>query len=94
MAIYKKSEMVYNDYSWTAVNGDNPKISGEPDNTLLSRREGYEVLYFINKTLEKFGFKQVASGKKLEKMIREHLPSDTRSQKNVYDWLHANWNHY
>lgn len=94
MAIYNKSDMVYTDYSWTAVGGDNPKVSGEPDSTLFSRKEGYEVVYLINKTLEKWDFKYASSGQKLEKMIRNHLPSDIRSQENVYAWLKSNWKNY
>lgn len=94
MAIYNKSNMVYGDYSWTAVRGDDPTISGEPDSTLFSRKEGYEVLYMINKCLTKWNLSAIASGQKIEKMIRLHLPSDIRSQKNVYDWLNTNYNKY
>lgn len=36
------------EYSWTAIPGDNPKVTGEPDSTRFSRNEGYEVIYLIN----------------------------------------------
>jgi len=94
MTRYNKSDMVYKDYSWTAIKGDDPKITGEPDSTLFNRHEGYEVLYMINKCMVKWEFHSVSSGQKIEKMIRLHLPSDTRSQKNVYDWLDRNYNNY
>ena len=45
----KRSELMYNDYTWTHTPGDDPRVSGEPDNTMLNRKEGYEMLYFINK---------------------------------------------
>lgn len=94
MALYAKSDMVYKDYSWTVLNGDNPKITGEPDSTLLNRKEGYEVLYFINKFSEIHEFKQKASATKIEKMIREAVPGDIRSQKNIKEWLEKNWEKY
>jgi hypothetical protein len=93
MSLLTKSDLKYT-YSWTAINGDNPKISGEPDNTLFNRHEGYEVLYLINKFAEIYNFKQKASGLKLEEMIKNHLPSEVRSQINVKQWLKNNWNNY
>lgn len=91
MGLISKSDLYYKDYSWTALNGDNPKISGEPDSTLLNRKEGYEVLYFINKFSEKHGFEQKASAIKVERMIREKVPSDIRSQERIKEWLKENW---
>lgn len=38
--------------------------------------------------------KQKASGLKLETIIKEHLPSNTRSQENVKQWLYDNWKKY
>jgi len=92
--MFTKSNLVYQDYSWTAVKGDDPKISGEPDSTLFSRREGYEVLYMINKCITKWGHTSsvITSGQKIERLIRNILPSDVRGQKSVYDWLSANFN--
>lgn len=50
MGLLVKSDLQYEDeYSWTAIDGDNPKITGIPDSTLLNREEGYEVLAFINR---------------------------------------------
>lgn len=91
MATFNKSDMQYTDYSWTAINGDDPTISGEPDSTLFSRKEGYEVLYMINKILKHRGLISTTSGQKVESMIRIELPSTTRSQKNVFNWINENW---
>ena len=74
MAVITKSELFYQDYSWTVLTGDNPKISGEPDSTLLNRKEGYEVLYFVNKFCEKYNLKQKTSAIKVEKIIRNEVP--------------------
>jgi hypothetical protein len=81
-------------YSYTATANDNPKLRGEPDKSLFNRREKYEVLYLINKFAEKHNLKQKTSGHKAEKLIREYLPSEIRSQEHVVQWLENNWNKY
>lgn len=88
---FKKTDLKLSEYSWTTLIGDNPKISGEPDNTLLSRKEGYEVLYFINKTMEKQNWVYVSSGHRIEKMIHEEVPKDIHSQNKIYNWIIAHW---
>ncbi|MCQ8182648.1 hypothetical protein NP603_16120 [Methylomonas sp. SURF-1] len=90
MPLINKSELNYR-YSWTAIPGDNPKVTGEPDSTRFSRNEGYEVLYLINKLAEIWDFKKLASAHKIEKMIKNELPSDIQTQKGVKDWIKANW---
>ncbi|EHK2888817.1 hypothetical protein ACWOYR_001433 [Vibrio parahaemolyticus] len=91
MSKFKKSDMKYDHYSWTAISGDDPKITGNPDSTLFSRKEGYEVLYMINKVLEHRGLSSVTSGQKAETLIKDSLPSTVRSQENVFNWLNNNW---
>jgi hypothetical protein len=91
MELISKNDLYYTDYSWIALTGDNPKITGKPDSTLLNRKEGYEILYFINKFSEIHEFKQKNSAIKVEKMIREEVPSAKRSQENIKTWIVQNW---
>lgn len=84
--------MVYTDYSWTAIKGDDPRISGKPDSTMFNRHEGYEVLYLINALVKEWNLSQKSSGQKMEKMIRLKLPANIRSQENVRIWIKNNWN--
>jgi len=91
MGLITKSDLHYKDYSWTALKGDDPKISGEPDSTLLSRKEGYEILYFINKFSEIHNFKNKESAIKVEKIVRNEVPDDKRSQLNIKEWIEENW---
>jgi len=91
MGLITKTDLYYTDYFWTVMSGDNPRITGEPDSTLLNRKEGYEVLYFINKFSEIHGLKLKASATKIERMIREKVPGDIRSQKNIKEWIEKNW---
>jgi hypothetical protein len=92
MTLFKKSDMQYKDYQWTAYPNDNPKVTGKPDSTRFNRHEGYEVLYLINALAEEWNFKNVASCLKMEKMIREKLPSDAIMQTDVREWIKLNWN--
>jgi hypothetical protein len=81
-------------YSWTAIKGDDPKVSGEPDSTLFSRHEGYEVIYLINKFCEKHQLVAKTDALKAEYMIKNGLPSTTRKQTDVMEWLASNWTKY
>lgn len=94
MRLIEKSDLYYKDYLWTTYSDDDPKISGEPDSSLLSRKEGYEILYFINKLCEKWDLKNKSFATKIEKMIQNDLPSNIRSQVNVKNWIVDNWNKY
>ena len=91
MGLISKADLYYDDYSWTVVNNDNPKVTGIPDSTLLNRREGYEILYFTNKFCDIYELKQKVSATKIERMIREEVPGNIRSQSNIKDWLVKNW---
>lgn len=90
MDFYKRSDMLYT-YSWSADGGDNPKLRGEPDDSLFDRTEGYEVLYLINRFGEATGRTTIAAGNKAERMIKNDLPGHVRSQINVKNWLSNNW---
>ncbi|MEO0037044.1 MAG: hypothetical protein RIQ59_255 [Bacteroidota bacterium] len=91
MTLITKSELFYNDYLWTTYSNDNPKITGEPDSTLLNRKEGYEILYFINKLSEIHKLKAKSSVVKIEKMIRNEVPTILHSQENIKKWIENNW---
>ena len=89
---FKESDLLY-EYSWEHTKEDNPKLTGEPDHSLLNRSEGYEVLYMIKTLMAGWGLKNVADGQKIEKMIKAH-PSNLRSQAHVKEWIQTNWKHY
>ncbi len=89
---FSKSDLVY-EYSWEHTKADDPKLIGKPDSGLLNRNEGYEVLYMITQLMSDWDLKNVASGQKIEEMIRVH-PGDLRSQQHVKDWIKTNWKNY
>jgi hypothetical protein len=90
MANFAKNDLQYR-YNWSADGGDNPKLRGEPDNSLLDRTEGYEVLYMIRKLMDTWNLNTVSSGHKIEKLIH-NAPSTLRSQENIKTWISNNWN--
>ncbi len=91
MGLISKTDLYYTDYYWTAISGDDPKVTGIPDSTLLNRKEGYEILYFINKFCEIHELKRKSSATKVEKMIRNEVPSDIHSQEKIKKWIVSNW---
>lgn len=93
MNIIEQSDLKYV-YSWTVIDGDNPKIIGKPDATFFNRNEGYEVLYLINKFAELYGISKKENGIRMERLIHNHLPSNIHSQENVCQWILDNWDNY
>ena len=92
--MYKKSDMVYTDYKWTArADHDNPKIIGGTDHAELNRTEGYEMLYFINSLAHTLGWTSnvTSSCKNLERIIREKVPSNIRTHSKIKDWIAAHY---
>ena len=90
---FSKGDMLYADYKWRARDErDDPRVTGEPDSTLLDRNEGYEVLYFINKIGEKHFAAPVNLGtyQKVERLLRS-CPGNIRSQEKIRDWVIQNW---
>jgi len=91
MAVISKDDLYYKDYSWTVYAKDNPKVTGEPDSTLLNRKEGYEILYFVNKFCDIHGFTSKNSAIKVEKMIRNEVPEYIHNQIRIKEWIESNW---
>jgi hypothetical protein len=92
-----RSDLYYKDYNWKAkYENDDPRITGEPDKTLLDRNEGYEVLYFLNAVGKMWGWSSSDKNSyhKIERLIRTKLPGTTRSQENIKAWIEANWKTY
>jgi hypothetical protein len=81
MAFLSRQDLKF-DYQWSAIPPDDARVTGAPDNLLLNRREGQEVLAFLNKTSA-----SEDGALKAERLIRNHLPGEVRGRKNVLDWL-------
>lgn len=87
---YKRSQMVFYDYKWTAKAGnDNPRFIGAQERSMLNRSEGYEMLWFINSLAKTWGWTsdQLASYQNLERIIRENVPSEIRTHDGIRQWI-------
>ncbi|WP_312375047.1 hypothetical protein [Pseudomonas oryzihabitans] len=87
----KKSDLFYEDYSWTAVSGDDPTKTKE-DSDRFSRKEGYEVLALLNRLKGKNnGDLTVETRQICEWMIHERLPGNIQGRRNVINWIAQNF---
>ena len=88
--LFTKKNLIYNDYKWTAYLNNDPRVDGNPDNTLFNSAEGSEVIYMINKLMLLWDYRSPTTGNKIEKLIHDKLPLEIRSQEEVKDWVNAN----
>jgi len=89
MISYKRSQMVY-DYKWTAASDhDNPDVRNFPDDRLLNREEGYEMLHFINSVAKKYNWNgNLSSYQNLERALKNGtVPSNIRSPRKIIEFL-------
>jgi hypothetical protein len=77
-------------YNWRPIPEDDPRISGEPDTTLFNKNEGLEILYILNKYRDKYGLADLPQFQNLERIIKEVVPGNCRSQIHVFEWLEQN----
>ncbi|MDN2713705.1 hypothetical protein [Janthinobacterium sp. SUN120] len=75
-------------YTWIASPGDNPNITGKADSGRVSRKEGYEVVDFINAYAAKHSLVKPASGDKIEDMLHA---CDKVMRVDATTWIQANW---
>lgn len=92
---FTREMMYYNDYVWsTKYTKDDPRVTGQPDSTLLSRKEGWEMIYFVNKLAQIWGWKDSIhprSYQKIERSIREYVPSTIRTQKDIQSYIETQY---
>ncbi|WP_439868386.1 hypothetical protein [Pseudomonas syringae] len=88
------------EYSWKATAGDNPHLIHK-DARHLSRKEGYEMLEFLNhvgwtsdgKTVAYNEGKDMSAEDRLyvEWMLKEKFHSTAPGRPKVVDWINDNW---
>lgn len=90
MANMKKKNLGFKDYNWKAVN-DNPGLRGKVERDQLNRKQGYEVLYFVNFFLEKYMLTEPETGRKIERLLRSEVPKKLKNRHDIEKWLVENW---
>ena len=90
MPTLKRSDLLYT-YRWNASPEEDPNFMRYPEHSIFNRSEGYEVLYTINKYLEKHGLVTIGDGRKAEELIQSKLPSKSFTHIELWRWLKINW---
>lgn len=85
-----KADLKY-EYTWTASPGDDPSKT-TVDSFHLSRKEGYEVLPYLNSLTGKDGADLSKKTRLIvEWMLHEHYKSTAPSRATVTTWVAANF---
>jgi hypothetical protein len=84
-------------YNWKHDAGDNPHKK-HLDKFLLDRTEGYEMMNFIDHILSSWNWSspltqssEIATGQKIERMIKTVVPHNIHHRDQIEQWLNQNW---
>jgi hypothetical protein len=73
-------------YNWS-LQTDTPVYEGQATRRLFDRNNGDQVLFMINLLLENDQNISIEQGRKIEALIINKLPVDSRSELTVFNWL-------
>jgi hypothetical protein len=62
-----------------------------PATFMLNTRDGFEVLYLVNRFSTEYGGGERTFALRAERLIRDHLPAGVRVCRQVDDWLLQHW---
>ncbi|RFM28858.1 hypothetical protein [Deminuibacter soli] len=79
MSRFRINDLQYH-YTWS------PATSSFADYNQLNHTHGFEMLHFINRFMEENRLYTVASGQKIERLLREQMPGQ-HSVRYLYRWL-------
>lgn len=77
-------------YGEKMTHEDDPKLTGDLDDSYFDRNEIYEVLYLIEKVAEYNDFDDRASFHRVEDII-QILPFRKLTQKEAFHWINKHW---
>ncbi len=84
--LYARKNLIHKDYDWKVPAGG-AMFTGEPTRRTFDPFNGEQVLFVINVFCKLIGRDTIADGKRIESLLREHLPPDVRSEVSVIRWL-------
>ena len=73
-------------YQWNAES-EKFLFEGKPSRRVFNRWNGDQVLFIINLLLNNTSDFSISEGKKIEKIIIDRLPIETKSELSVFNWL-------
>lgn len=90
MPILDRSDLKY-DYTWSTEAGQKPRSStrteGETESRLFRRKEGDEVLDFINRYSDERGFESKEEALEVERLLRDEMKNKDMTRREVRLWL-------
>ncbi len=84
--LFLKEDLSGNHYTWKEEKSKST-YSGQPSRRLFDRFDGDQVLFMINfygSFSDKF---TIEEGRRIEELLLNQLPSDTKSEISVFNWL-------
>ena len=93
-SLLKGHLVFHNNYKWSLIHENDPRVSGPLSKTPFNPSEGYEVLYLINELMSIWKFDSEQYAIKLEKMIKCGITNKGMPQHEVRDWIKTHWLNY
>ena len=91
--VFLKEHLKGNHYDWSKqINHED--LMETPDRRAFDAANGNQVVYLINFFGSSVGKLTMEDGQRLEKLIREALPSDLKSELAVFNWLKGKYLYY
>ena len=91
MPLLDRSDLKY-DYTWSTEPAKAPRTQTtaetETESKMFRRKDGDEVLQFINDFANQYGIETKEDALELERMLRDELGDREMSRREVQLWLH------
>lgn len=91
MPLLDRSDLKY-DYTWSTEPAQTPRTETttqtETESKMFRRKDGDEVLQFINDYSDKYGIESKEDALEIERMLRDELKEEDMSRREVQLWLH------
>lgn len=91
--LFLKEHLQSDHYNWKNEVSHSIYTS-EPDRRLFDRSNGNQVLFIINYFGKLLGRLTLHDGQQIETLISTQLPTDTRSELSVFNWLRGVYLYY
>ena len=90
--LFTKEHLMSNDYNWsTRINYELTRL---PDRRAFDAKNGDQLIYLINSFGNSIGKLSALDGQKLERLIKQSLPPDLKSEIAVFNWLKGRYLYY
>lgn len=90
--LFTKEQLISNDYNWSTM--ISYELTRLPDRRAFDSKNGDQLIYIINSFGNSIGKLSAHDGQKLERLIRQNLPPDLKSEIAVFNWLKGIYLYY